>query len=142
VLGVDLIVIVAVLGVVRSPRRWVSRQPGAFKGAIRVVDGEVSGLGPQWRRGYGRWVREVLVWTKAPLMFQNELVAVDGLAGEARAAERGPSRRKPLDRDDPARRVLTFRPPLGLAGWGRGRVGSGWIVLGGELAVPCTRNPL
>jgi hypothetical protein len=64
VLGVDLIVIVAVLGVVRSHRRWVSRQPGAFKGAIRVVDGEVSGLGPQWRRGYGRWVREVLVWTR------------------------------------------------------------------------------
>jgi hypothetical protein len=30
----------------------------------------------------------------------------------------------------------------GLAGWRRGRVGSGWIVLGGELAVPCTRNPL
>jgi hypothetical protein len=47
VLGVDLIVIVAFLGVVLSRRRWVSRQPGAFKGAIRVVDGEVSGLGPQ-----------------------------------------------------------------------------------------------
>ena len=46
VLGVDLIVIVAFLGVVLSRRRWVSRQPGAFKGAIRVVDGEVSGLGP------------------------------------------------------------------------------------------------
>jgi hypothetical protein len=25
---------------------------------------------------------------------------------------------------------------------GVGGVGSGWIVLGGELAVPCTRNPL
>ena len=33
VLGVDLIVIVAFLGVVLSRRRWVSRQPGAFKGA-------------------------------------------------------------------------------------------------------------
>ena len=93
VLGVDLIVIVAFLGVVLSRRRWVSRQPGAFKGAIRVVDGEVSGLGPKWKRGYGRWVRDVLVWTKAPLMFQNELVAVDGLAGEVRAAELGDVKR-------------------------------------------------
>jgi hypothetical protein len=89
VLGVDLIVIVVVLGVVLTRRRWVSHQSGAFKGAIRVVDGEIPGLGPKWRRGYGRWVRDVLVWTKAPLLFQNVLVAVDGLAGEPRAAEPG-----------------------------------------------------
>jgi hypothetical protein len=93
VLGVDLIVIVVVLGVLLSRRRWVSHQPDAFKGAIRVVDGEVSGLGAKWHRGYGRWVRDVLVWTKAPLLFRNELVAVDGLAGEARAAELGEVKR-------------------------------------------------
>ena len=46
VLGVDLVVIVVVLGVLLSRRRWVSHQPDAFKGAIRVVDGEVSGLEP------------------------------------------------------------------------------------------------
>jgi Protein of unknown function (DUF2550) len=91
VLGVDLIVIVAFLGVVLSRRRWVSHQPGAFKGAVRVVDGEVPGLGPKWQRGYGRWVRDVLVWTKKPFLFRNELAAVDGLAGEARAAEPGES---------------------------------------------------
>ena len=93
VLGVDLIVIVAFLGVVPSRRRWVSRQPGAFKGAVRVVDGEVSGLGAKWQRGYGRWVRDVLVWTKKPFLFRNELVAVDGLAGEVRAAEPGEVKR-------------------------------------------------
>jgi hypothetical protein len=93
VLGVDLIVIVVLLGVVLTRRRWVSHQPGAFKGAIRVADGEVSGLGAKWKRGYGRWVRDVLVWTKAPLLFQNELVAVDGLAGEVRAAGQGEVKR-------------------------------------------------
>ena len=93
VLGVDLIVIVAFVGVVISRRRWVSREPGAFKGAIRVVDGEVPGLAPKWKRGYGRWVRDVLVWTKKPLLFRNELVAVDGLAGEVRAAEPGEVKR-------------------------------------------------
>jgi hypothetical protein len=87
VLGVDLIVIVVLLGAVLTRRRWVSHQPGAFKGAVRVVEGEVSGLGGKWKRGYGRWVRDVLVWTKAPALFRNELVAVDGLAGEVRAAE-------------------------------------------------------
>jgi Protein of unknown function (DUF2550) len=92
VLGVDLIVI-APLGVVLSRRRWVSHQPGAFKGVVRVVDGEVPGLGPKWQRGYGRWVRDVLVWTKKPFLFRNELVAVDGLAGEARTAEPGEVKR-------------------------------------------------
>ena len=38
-------------------------------------------------------VRDVLVWTKAPMLFRNELVAVDGLAGEARAAEPGEVKR-------------------------------------------------
>ena len=71
----------------------MSHQPGAFKGAIRVVEGEVSGLGPKWKRGYGRWVRDVLVWTKAPLLFRNELVAVDGLGGDVRVGEAGEVKR-------------------------------------------------
>ena len=81
VLGVDLIVLVVLLGVILTRRRWVSHQPGAFKGAVRVVEGEVSGLGGKWKRGYGRWVRDVLVWTKAPSLFRKELVAVDVLRG-------------------------------------------------------------
>jgi hypothetical protein len=79
VLGVDLIVIVIVLAFVLGRRRWVRRQAGTFRGAIRVTDGEVDGLRPKWTRGYGRWVGDVLVWTKAPLLLQNELVAVAGL---------------------------------------------------------------
>jgi hypothetical protein len=82
VLGVDLIVIVALLAFVILRKRWIRRRPGAFKGAIRVADGELEGLGPKWGRGYGRWVREVLVWTKAPFLFRTELVPGDGLTGE------------------------------------------------------------
>jgi hypothetical protein len=85
VLGVDLIVVVALLAFVISRKRWIKRRPGVFHGAIRVADGEFEGLGPKWRRGYGRWVREVLVWTKAPFLFRNELVPGDGLAGERAA---------------------------------------------------------
>ncbi|GID98235.1 DUF2550 family protein [Amorphoplanes digitatis] len=92
-LGVNLIVIVVLLGVTLSRRRWVNRQPGAFKGAIRTVNGEVPGLGTKWTRGYGRWVRDVLVWTKAPFLFRNDLVAVDGLAGAERAAKSGEVKR-------------------------------------------------
>lgn len=79
ILGVNLIVIVALLAVVLSRKRWVKRQPGAFRGAIRVSSGEIDGLRPKWARGYGRWVRDVLVWTKAPFFFRNELVTGDGL---------------------------------------------------------------
>jgi hypothetical protein len=47
-----------------------------------VSIGDVDGLGPEWKRGHGRWVREILVWTKAPLLFRNYLVPVDRLSGE------------------------------------------------------------
>jgi len=73
-LGVDLIVIVVLLAGVLSRKRWITRQPGAFRCAVRVVDGEVPGLGVKWKRGYGRWVKDILVWTKAPFLFRNELV--------------------------------------------------------------------
>ena len=93
VLGVDLIVIVVLLAAVLSRRGWVSHQTGAFRGAIRVVDGKVPGLKPKWKRGYGRWVHEILVWNKAPFLLGNEFVAADALAGEVRAAKPGEIRR-------------------------------------------------
>jgi hypothetical protein len=79
VLGVNLVVIVVLLAAALSRKRWVKRQPGSFRGVIRVCGGEIDGLAPKWRRGYGRWVRDVLVWTKAPFFFRNELVPADGL---------------------------------------------------------------
>jgi hypothetical protein len=82
VLGVDLIVIVVFLGFVVARKRWVSRRPGAFRGAVRVSSGNIDSLGPKWRRGYGRWVRDVFVWTKGPFLFRNELVLADGVVEE------------------------------------------------------------
>jgi hypothetical protein len=86
VLGVDLIVIVVLLAFVIARKRWVMRQPGAFRGAIRLASGEIDGLGPKWKRGYGRWVRDVLVWTKAPFLFRNEILATDGMDEERPAS--------------------------------------------------------
>ena len=83
VLGVNLIVIVVLLASVLSRKRWVMKQPGAFRGAIRVADGEIDGLRPKWGRGYGHWVRDVLVWTKGPFLFRNELVPSTGRASNA-----------------------------------------------------------
>jgi hypothetical protein len=93
VLGVDLPVIVAPMGVVLACKRWVSRQPGAFNGAIRVIEGEVPGLQAKWKRGYGRWIRDILIWTNKPFLFRNEVVLADGLAGVVRAAKPGEVRR-------------------------------------------------
>ena len=78
-LGVNLAALLALAASVLTRKRWIKRQPGAFHGAIRVADGEIDGLKPKWRRGYGRWVRDVLVWTKGPFLFRNELVAADDL---------------------------------------------------------------
>jgi hypothetical protein len=85
VLGVNLIVVGAFAVLVFGRRRWLKRQPGEFAGAIRVSSGDIDGLGPKWKRGSGRWVSDVLVWTKAPLMVRNELVAVDRLSGKHQA---------------------------------------------------------
>ena len=30
----------------------------------------MSGLGPKWKGGDGRWVRDMLFWTKAPALFR------------------------------------------------------------------------
>jgi hypothetical protein len=84
-LGVDLIVVVGFAALVLGRRRWLKRQPGEFAGAIRVSSGEIDGLSSKWKRGSGRWVRDVLVWSKASLMLRNELVAVDRLSGEHQA---------------------------------------------------------
>ncbi len=95
VLGVDLIVIVVLVAALLTRRAWVSRQPGAFKGAIRVADGEVPGLRQSWKRGFGRWVGDVLVWTVTPFLFRNVLLEADRTTNEIRQA--GP--------DDKVRRV-------------------------------------
>ena len=92
-LGVNLIVIVVLLAGVLSRKRWITRQPGAFRGAVRIVDGEVPGLDVKWKRGSGRWVKEVLVWTKAPFLFRNELVVADSLIAGARPAKQGEVKR-------------------------------------------------
>ncbi|HEY8815825.1 MAG TPA: hypothetical protein VIP57_12075 [Candidatus Dormibacteraeota bacterium] len=78
-LGVNLIVLVFFVAFVLTRKRWVKGQSGAFRGAVRVTSGEVDGLGTKWKRGYGRWVRDVLVWRKGPFLFRNEIVAADGL---------------------------------------------------------------
>ena len=76
-LGVNLIVIVVYLGGVVARRRWLSHHAGAFRGIAHLVEGEAHGLGSRPRRGYGRWVRDVLVWTPAPLYVRNALIPVD-----------------------------------------------------------------
>ena len=85
VLGVDLLVILVFAAIVLGRRRWLQRQAGEFVGAARVSSGEVHGLKPKWKRGSGRWVRNVLVWSKGPFLFRDELVPVDGLSNERRA---------------------------------------------------------
>jgi hypothetical protein len=84
VLGVNVIVVVAFASLVFGRRRWLKRQPGAFTGAIRASDGAVDGLTTKWKRGSGRWVRDSLVWSKAPFLFRNEVVPVDRRSGERR----------------------------------------------------------
>jgi hypothetical protein len=51
ILGVNLIVIAVLLAFVLLRKRWVKRQPGSFRGVIRVSHGEIDGLRSKWGRG-------------------------------------------------------------------------------------------
>ena len=82
VLGVDLIVIVIFAALVMGRRRWLKKQTGEFFGTVRVTRGDVHGLKSKWKRGSGRWVREVFVWSKGPFLYRDYLVPVDSVAGE------------------------------------------------------------
>jgi Protein of unknown function (DUF2550) len=92
VLGVDLITIVALIALVIVRRRWLKRQPGEFVAAVRVSRGEIDGLSRKWKRGSGRWVRDVFVWSKGSLRLRNGLVPVDRLSRQ-RQAKAGEVRR-------------------------------------------------
>ena len=115
VLGVNLAVLVAFAAFVFTRKRWVKRQDGNFCGAIRVADGKVDGLKPKWHRGYGRWVRDVFVWTKGPFLFRNELVPADGL-DEQRPAR--PDEVKRLGKHPAVMRVRTGRATVEVAAHG------------------------
>jgi hypothetical protein len=78
-LGVDLVVGVVFVAAVLSCMRWVSHQPRAIRGAMAVAGGEVDGVGAKCRPRYGRRVSGVLVRTKAPFVFRNELATIDAL---------------------------------------------------------------
>jgi len=85
VLGVNLIVIFALAVLVVGHNRWLKRQLGEFAGAIRLSSGEVHGLGAKWKRGSGRWVRDVLVWNGAPMKLRSIAIGVDEIGGERTA---------------------------------------------------------
>jgi hypothetical protein len=91
-LGVNLIVLVVFAALVVGRRRWLKRQPGEFTGAVRVCRGEIDSLSQHWKRGSGRWVRDVLVWNKGPFMYRTDLVPVDAASGE-RQADKGEVKR-------------------------------------------------
>ena len=42
-----------------------------------MSSGHVDGLSPKWKRGSGRWIHDVLVWSKAPFLFRDQPVAID-----------------------------------------------------------------
>lgn len=117
-LGVNLIVLVVLLVAVVGRKRWVSRQPDVFQGRARSVSGKVDGLRPKWRRGYGRWVRDILVWTKGPFYFWNVILPLDRSEGD-RPAE--PDELRRLGEDPLVMRLRSGEATVEVAARGKDR---------------------
>ena len=92
VLGVDIVVVLALVLLVIGHNRQLNKQPGEFAGAIRVSSGEISGLRSKWTRGSGRWVHDVLVWNGAPLKLRCTVIGSDEIA-RTRDADAGEVKR-------------------------------------------------
>jgi hypothetical protein len=75
---VDLAVVVVLTAAYIRRRRCVTGRRGAFKGKLRVVEGEIPGLSSNWSAGYAHWVRDVLVWDTAPFLWRTKAIPVDG----------------------------------------------------------------
>jgi hypothetical protein len=73
-------------------------EPGPAWPTRRRCLRRVPGVGMRWMRGYGRWVREILVWTKAPFLFS--------LAGEGLCVGRDSA--EPVTGDYPGAHPHTF----------------------------------
>ena len=70
VLGVDLVVIVAFVASVLRASDGSASRPGFPRRDARRARARSTVSEPTWSRGYGRWVRDVLVWSKAPFLFR------------------------------------------------------------------------
>ena len=77
-LMVDLAAVIVLTAVYMRRRRCVTGRRGAFKGKLRVVEGELPGLSTSWKTGYGHWVRDVLVWDARPFLWRTKVIPVDG----------------------------------------------------------------
>jgi hypothetical protein len=75
---VDLAAMLVLTAAYMRRRGCVTGRRGAFKGKLRVVEGEVAGLSSRWNTGYGHWVRDVLVWDMAPFLWRTKMIPVDG----------------------------------------------------------------
>jgi hypothetical protein len=75
---VDLAAVIVLTAAYMRRRRCVTGRRGAFKGKLRVVEGEVAGLSSRWSTGYGHWVRDALVWDTAPFLWRTKVIPVDG----------------------------------------------------------------
>ena len=91
-LGVDLIVIVALVLAMIARRRWLTRR-GAFPSRVWLSEGNSDELSNKKRKGRARWIRNVLVFSHGPFLFSNDIVLIDRVQGVPRPALPGEVKR-------------------------------------------------
>jgi hypothetical protein len=79
-LGIPIWFVIVLIGVAIMRRRWVKSRPGAFPCAARVASGRLDLIGDAWKRGFGRWERDVFIFAKVPSLHSFAAVAVDSLS--------------------------------------------------------------
>ena len=68
-LGIPIWFVIVLIGVAVMRRRWLQSRPGTFPCAARVATGQLDLIGEQWKRGFGRWEHDVVIFAKVPSLY-------------------------------------------------------------------------
>jgi hypothetical protein len=91
-LGVDLIVIAVLVLAQIGRRRWLARR-GAFPARVWLVQGNSDELSEKKKMGRARWIKNVLVFSRAPFFLSNNILLIEGVQGVPRPAVPGEVKR-------------------------------------------------
>lgn len=81
-LGVSVWALLALVALMLLRRRWLGRQPGAFRCAAKRLVGTTPRMGGRrWRRGWGRRAAGFLVWDPMPTLVSSSLLEVRDVDG-------------------------------------------------------------
>ena len=86
-LGIPIWFVIVLIGVAVMRRRWLKSRPGTFPCAARVETDRLDLIGEKWKRGFGRWEHDVVIFAKVPSLYSFAAATAASLDAARRPAQ-------------------------------------------------------